>query len=47
MEYVRSIGLESTETLFVSVYQLDNEASINIFVGINLTPHDIKVIAAH
>ena len=49
MEYVRLIGEDTsktTELLLVSMLQMNNEASINIFVGINLNSEDIKVLAS-
>lgn len=46
MEYTRSIGKDNAEHLLVSVSQIENEASINIFVGINLNPTDIKVLTS-
>lgn len=44
-EYVRQIG-NIVESLFVTMAQSGNEASIDIFVGIPLTIKDIKVLAS-
>ena len=49
MEYVRQLGdgpTVSTESLLVTMSQCNGEASINIFVGIQIDPKDIKVLAA-
>ena len=46
MEYERTPGENSTETLLVSTYQINDDASINIFIGIKLNASDIKVLTS-
>ena len=49
MEYNRQLTTDATsvtENLLVSVAQVDNSASINIYIGVPLNVKDLKVLAA-